>query len=166
MAGRELRKEEELYAETQKEAELRRAAMNLDIVNREKNKEVFEAFIADLGSAFGKFVQDWIRAGRANVEALSGAVGQLAGEFAVSRIPLKGMGLGMFADPLSGIIGGLVGAGLTRLFGSEKALEIDGTVDVNIVDIQANAADFFSFRGFEGFTFTSRFKTVFESGLY
>lgn len=103
--------------------------------------------------------------------ALLGLGGQafgasLFGKGALLGRNVGGLLAGLGPDIVSSLAIGAAGFAINRLFGTEKALEIKGPVDVNIVDISANAANFFSFRGFEGFTFTGRFKSVFESSLF
>jgi len=71
-----------------------------------------------------------------------------------------------FGGPIGGLLLGGIGWLANSIFGKEEALQIAGPVDVNIVDISTNALNLFSFKGFGGFTFTSRYRGVFQSGIY
>lgn len=130
--------------------------------------DIFGGFLSGIGdNEFGDAFQSLLQGaldlgGEALGASMFGKGGFAAGGAFAKGGLLGGLGPGLVASAAVG----LAGFAINRLFGGEKALEIEGPVDVNLVDIQSNAANFFTFKGFEGFTFTSRYKAVFEAGLY
>jgi hypothetical protein len=127
-------------------------------------KEALSGGSVDISNVMMSLADTW--ATDVGDKLFSPVLGKIPGQKEPGLISGFGGFLGLAGPGLfTGITTGLIGMLFNEAFG-DKPLEIEGPVDVNLVDIQSNAANFFSFGGFEGFTFTSRFKNVFESSLY
>ncbi len=124
-------------------------------------------FQIELAENLSRFIQNWMKVGGSFDTGgfLNSIMGPIAQQWAGDIVKQIGAGVG-FIDPIAGVIAGLAGFAINRIFGGDKPLEIEQPLDIRIVDVSADVLNTFNFKGLDPFTFSSRFRGVFENGLY
>lgn len=126
-----------------------------------------ENFQLDLARNFSNFIQRWLsKGGEFDAVAFGNTMfSPVADQWAGDIVKQWGLTAG-FIDPVSGVIAGLAGFALNKIFGGDDPLKIEGPVDVVIKDVDARLRNVFNWQGMDPFTYSSRYRGVYESGLY
>lgn len=130
-------------------------------------EDISKAFLDELANTLGKFLANWgWQGGKPDVMGLARNILDPGFNAIAQNLVADWNWSAGMVNPIAGLISGVAGFAINRIFGGDEPLKIQQPVDMRLVEVSANLLNIFNWRGLDPFVYSSRYRGVYENGLY